>query len=169
MDIDEFFTELKERNSDKDLLDFCRKYVLHGTPFVFQSRDDDFYEFRKRIGEKFHISFHEIYITGSAKLGFSPHKRKEFDYDADVDVALISPRLFESIMNDIARTVGCAERSEAHRIGRDNTHMGQVRHFTSAHPYILILSFKGSELLTGYRGGVVGKPELDICPVFCAS
>jgi predicted nucleotidyltransferase len=103
MNFNEFEIELKNKNSDEDILDFCRKYVLHGTPFVFSDRDDDFYDFRKMIANKFSISFHEVYITGSAKLGFSPFKKKTFDYDSDIDVALISPLLFESIMKDIAR------------------------------------------------------------------
>ncbi|WP_419657742.1 hypothetical protein Dvar_68610 [Desulfosarcina variabilis str. Montpellier] len=102
MVLEEFFSLLDSISSDESILDFCRKHVLHGTPFIFAERDDDFYEFRKRIGDKFRIPFHEIYITGSAKLGFSPFKRKSFDYDSDIDVALISLNLFDSIMNDIS-------------------------------------------------------------------
>lgn len=102
MDLNEFIHELKQQITDEQLLDFSRKYVLHGTPFVFQGRDDDYYEFRKRISNKFSIPFHEVYITGSGKLGFSPFKRKVFDYDSDIDIALISPSLFEVIMKDIS-------------------------------------------------------------------
>ncbi|WP_444999211.1 hypothetical protein [Halomonas mongoliensis] len=94
---------LKEKETDEDVLDFCRKHVLHGTPHIFYSRDDEFYEFRKRISCKFKIPFNEIYITGSGKLGFSPFKRKEFDYDSDIDVALVSEKLFDEIMSDIAK------------------------------------------------------------------
>ncbi len=103
MNLEEFKIELDSNNTDEDLLDFCRKHVLHGTPFVFNGRDDDFYEFRKRISIKFNIPFHEIYITGSAKLGFSPFKNKDFDYDSDIDVAIISPQLFETIMKSISQ------------------------------------------------------------------
>lgn len=102
MDINKFDTSLSEISSDEEVLDFCRKYILHGTPNVFESKDEDFYEFRKRIGERFEIPFYEIYITGSAKLGFSPFKRKDFDFDSDIDVALVSPKLFESVMLGIA-------------------------------------------------------------------
>lgn len=100
--LEEFFTELKEKKSDEDLLDFCRKYVLHGTPHVFYSRDEEYYEFRKRIACKFNIPFNEIYITGSGKLGFSPFKNKVFDYDSDIDVAIVSENLFDSIMSEIS-------------------------------------------------------------------
>jgi len=103
MELEEFFDELKEKETDEDVLDFCRKHVLHGTPYVFHLRDDDFYEFRKRIACKFGIPFNEVYITGSGKLGFSPFKHKEFDYDSDIDVALVSEKLFDEIMADIAK------------------------------------------------------------------
>ena len=102
MDLEDFKNELDNKNSDEELVDFCRKRVLHGTPFVFVGRDDDFYEFRKRIAKKFGIPFHEIYITGSAKLGYSPFKNKVFDYDSDIDVAIISSLLFEKIMESIS-------------------------------------------------------------------
>lgn len=102
MNLKEFEIELNSKEFDEDMLDFCRKHVLHGSPFIFNGRDDHFYDFRKRIAVKFGISFHEVYITGSAKLGFSPFKKKNFDYDSDIDVALISPLLFESIMKDVA-------------------------------------------------------------------
>ena len=87
-------------NEDK-LIDYCRKYVLHGTPYIFQNRDNEYYDFRKRIANKFQISFHEVYITGSAKLGFSPYKRKIFDYDSDIDITIVSSRLYEEIIEKI--------------------------------------------------------------------
>ena len=96
-----FLTRLKNINNDEEILNFCRKSVLHGTPWIFRGKDDDYYEFRNRIAKKFNISFHEIYITGSAKLGFSPHKKTEFSYDSDVDVAIVSSQLFDEIMESI--------------------------------------------------------------------
>ena len=103
MNLEEFNNELEAKDSEESILDFCRKYVLHGTPFVFKNRDDQFYDFRKRIADHFNIPFYEVYITGSAKLGFSPFKDKIFDYDSDIDVALISPKLFDEIMKNIAQ------------------------------------------------------------------
>jgi len=96
-----FLNKLKATTTSDEVLDFCRKSVLHGTPFVFNGRDDEYYEFRKRIAQKFDISFHEIYITGSAKLGFSPHKKTIFSYESDIDVAIVSRKLFEEIMEII--------------------------------------------------------------------
>lgn len=97
----EFLKNLALTDTDESLLDFCRRTSLHGTPFVFQGREDDYYNFRKRIAKKFDIAFHEIFITGSGKLGFSPRKNKVFDYDSDIDVALISSELYDKIMSYI--------------------------------------------------------------------
>ncbi|MFB2758367.1 hypothetical protein ACE012_02560 [Shewanella xiamenensis] len=98
MELSDFIDELLKLDTSDKIFDFSRKHVLHGTPHVFKERENDFYEFRKKIARKFNISFHEIYITGSGKLGFSPFKSKVFDYDSDIDVAIISPSLFENIM-----------------------------------------------------------------------
>jgi hypothetical protein len=97
----EFLKALAEANSEESLLDFCRRRSLHGTPYVFAGNEDAYYNFRKRIAEKFSINFHEVFITGSGKLGFSPRKKKLFDYDSDIDVAIVSSDLYEQIMSYI--------------------------------------------------------------------
>lgn len=103
MNLAEFTDNLRKLETNEELYDYCRKYVLHGTPYVFDGHDENFYEFRKKIARNFSIPFHEIYITGSGKLGFSPFKDKLFDLDSDIDVAIISPVLFENIMKDISQ------------------------------------------------------------------
>ncbi len=101
--MDDFLKNLESIYCKEDVLDFCRKSVLHGTPSIFQGRENDHYEFRKRIANHFNISFHEIYITGSAKLGFSPHNRTQFTYESDIDVAIVSQKLFDEIMESIRK------------------------------------------------------------------
>ena len=101
MTLEGFNTSLKENNNPDMLIDFCRKHVLHGVPHVFNARENEYYEFRKKIAENFKINFHEVYITGSGKLGFSPFKNKIFDLDSDIDVAIISNDLFERLMWEI--------------------------------------------------------------------
>lgn len=103
MDIESFYQDLQKQSSEGHLLDFCRKRVIHGIPHVFNGREDDYYEFRKKISEKFEVSFHEVYITGSAKLGFSYHKNKPFDLDSDIDIAIVSSEYFEKIMESIRK------------------------------------------------------------------
>ncbi|MGF1539150.1 MAG: hypothetical protein ACFCU5_01660 [Pleurocapsa sp.] len=101
MNLQSFLKSLRDLKNDEELIDYCRKYVLHGTPYIFINREDEYYEFRKRIANKFNIAFNEIFITGSAKLGFSPYKNKEFDYDSDIDVAIVSNCLYEEILKSI--------------------------------------------------------------------
>lgn len=101
MTLEGFNNSLQENRSQDMLVDFCRKHVLHGVPHVFDARENDYYDFRKKIAENFDINFHEVYITGSGKLGFSPFKNKIFDLDSDIDVAIISNDLFERLMWEI--------------------------------------------------------------------
>lgn len=96
-----FLKRLIKLKNEEEIIDFCRKYLIHGTPYIFNNREDDYYEFRKRISNHFNIAFYEIYITGSAKLGFSLFKQKNFDYDSDIDVAIISSQLYEKMLEPI--------------------------------------------------------------------
>lgn len=100
--LEQFKSALAVINTPDEIANFCRKTVLHGTPHVFEGREDDFYEFRSRIAQNFGISFHEVIITGSGQLGFSPHKDTMFSLDSDIDVALVSQKLFEEFI-EIAR------------------------------------------------------------------
>ncbi|GAA06979.1 hypothetical protein [Photobacterium leiognathi] len=97
----QFFKELNEIDGDDKVVDFTRKKLLHGIPYVFKDDIDAFYEFRKRIASNFDISFNEIFITGSGHLGFSPHKETYFSHDSDIDVAIVSSSLYENIMEKI--------------------------------------------------------------------
>lgn len=102
MQIDEFQQSLRSCDTDASLIDLCRRTVLHGTPTVFSGRENEFYSFRKKIAEKFNVNFHEVYIVGSAKLGFSPLKNyKPFSVDSDIDVSIVSRDLFERILDEI--------------------------------------------------------------------
>ncbi len=132
MKLEDLYTQLQTLESDEAVLDFCRKHVLHGTPAVFSSRDEEFYEFRKRIAVKFDILFHEIYITGSAKLGFSPFKEKLFDYDSDIDVALVSPKLFDEIMSNIGNF------QMQFRQNRTAIHVGEIRMYHEFLEYVAL-------------------------------
>jgi predicted nucleotidyltransferase len=96
--INAFFEELSGITTDDGVLDFCRRSHLHGTPKIFERNEAGFYSFRNRIAQKFGVYFREVFIMGSAKLGFSPIKKKIFDYDSDIDVAIVSSVLFDKIM-----------------------------------------------------------------------
>lgn len=84
-----------------DCLRIVRKYIIHGTPYVFKEREDDYFEFRDHIANNFKMNFHEVLILGSAKLGYSYHKDSVFSAESDIDVALVSQNLFERFCEDI--------------------------------------------------------------------
>lgn len=98
MDRNEFIGMLRAQGDVDQLGEVCKKYLLHGTPFVFAGREDDFFEFRRRIADQFRVGFHEVFIVGSAKLGFSPYKEKLFDLDSDIDVVIVSESLFSEFL-----------------------------------------------------------------------
>ncbi|WP_029816484.1 hypothetical protein [Vibrio parahaemolyticus] len=96
-----FLADLRALEDDEAIQDFGRRTILHGTPYVFDGKEADFYEFRKKIATNFDIGFHEVFITGSGKLGFSPHKQTKFSYESDIDVAIVSKKLFDQLMEAI--------------------------------------------------------------------
>ncbi len=97
---EEFFSRFHRLQSD-EILDFCRQNLLQGIPYVFNGNKEYYYKFRKRIAEHWDIHFQDIHITGSASLGFSIFKQTTFSLDSDIDVAIVSSKLFEEIMGNI--------------------------------------------------------------------
>ena len=84
-----------------DCLRIVRKYISHGIPYVFQGREEDYYDFRDSVAKNFQINFHEVLVLGSAKLGYSYHKDSVFSSESDIDVALVNENLFESYYSNI--------------------------------------------------------------------
>lgn len=101
MTLEEFNEAIIKLDSPEKQRLFTQKFLLHGTPVVFKDKEDEYFEFKKRIADKFEVGFHEVFIVGSAKLGFSYHKRTIFDYDSDIDVVIVNERLFEKFYLEI--------------------------------------------------------------------
>lgn len=99
--LEEFNSELMLLENDDEILNFTRKYVIHGVPYIFYGYEEKFFDFRKKISDKWNVIFNEVFITGSAKLGFSYYKNKNFDENSDIDIAIISPILFDRVMLSI--------------------------------------------------------------------
>lgn len=97
MKLEDFEAKLTAISEGEELTEFCRLHLLHGTPFVFQGRDAAFYSFKQRICAQYGINHTEVFIVGSGKLGFSPMKKTEFSLDSDIDVAIVSPALWEHV------------------------------------------------------------------------
>ena len=124
LNIEEYLKALKAIDSEEAVLDFCRRRILHGTPAVFAGNEDSYYEFRKRIAKHFGINYHEVFITGSAKLGFNPNEKRLFGLESDIDIAIISAELYDRIMSSIhkyqmairenRKAVTCSELQKYH-------------------------------------------------------
>lgn len=142
--LEDFLDELRGTD-DAAIIEFVRRKVMHGTPVIFEGREDDYYAFRSRIAEFAGAQYHEVYITGSAKLGFSPRKRKPFDFDSDVDVTIVSADHFDRVLDIVGefqmeirrnrRVVSRQELDIYHRF-LEYTTLGWIR------PDLLPTSFK---------------------------
>lgn len=76
--------------------------ILHGGCYALS--EDQHFSLKEAIANHFSISPHqEVFIVGSAKLGFSvaPHKRYRLFGDAsDIDVAIVSHNLYEKVWHE---------------------------------------------------------------------
>lgn len=93
--IEKFKTYLIDENNTLDLI--IDRYLLFGTPYLFEDNEDSYFSLKAEIADFFKIKQTQVYIVGSAKLGFSisPNKRfKHFDEESDIDVAVIDSGLF---------------------------------------------------------------------------
>ncbi|WP_371038068.1 hypothetical protein [Rhodosalinus sp. FB01] len=97
MALDEFLRELMDQDGQEALRAFCQARVLHGTPYCFTGREDEWFQFKLEISRFFGINHTDVFIAGSAMLGFSPVKRTDFSVESDIDVAIVSPALFGRI------------------------------------------------------------------------
>lgn len=94
-DISDFNNILVAADTADAKINFIRKYFFHGIPFVFKGREQDYFEFRNTVASNFNISFHEVFIVGSGKFGFSYIKNTPFTYESDIDVVLVNESLFD--------------------------------------------------------------------------
>ena len=95
--LDSFRTDLRELTAKQ----VACKYLLGGNSAVLS--EHSFFEIRDRVASHFCVEFSEVVVVGSAKVGFSiaPTKRyREFCDDSDIDVAVISERLFTRVWRE---------------------------------------------------------------------
>ena len=100
--LEEFKAEIQKLQNEDEKKIFTQKHFFHGIPAVFNERENDYYQFRKRIADNFQIGFYEVIIVGSSKFGFSPYKFTGFSLESDIDVVLINERLFDSFYDLIS-------------------------------------------------------------------
>jgi len=94
------YTQLIEIVKELSSKEAVQRYLLDLFPFVFKDKPEIYYDLRNRICKNLGTHPQNFSIVGSAKLGFSiaPKKLgKPFDDDSDIDIVIISDRLFEEV------------------------------------------------------------------------
>ncbi len=79
-----------------------RKHITFGLSYILSH--EKYYELKSEVAEFFHIHPNEVLIVGSAKLGFSiaPDKKyRPFNDVSDIDVAIISSNLFDTVWDQV--------------------------------------------------------------------
>ena len=100
------FCPLKEYNIDKnELSNFIYMYIFKNIPFFLIKKPLIYHEVCKFISQKLDININDIFLTGSANLGFSlsPDKlcNRYKPLSSDLDFFVISESLFLRLAEDI--------------------------------------------------------------------
>lgn len=95
-----FKKDLKDEIYDSRYI--VQKYLCNGSSPILN--DEEIFEIKFSIANKFKIHPNEVIITGSGKLGFSIAPQKlfnEFNENSDIDVAIISNNVFDEFWSDL--------------------------------------------------------------------
>jgi hypothetical protein len=96
--VEQFKTDLRELGSARTV----QRHIIFGSAFVLA--DDQHFGLKEVVARQFQVNPVEVVLVGSAKLGFSIADKKRyrpFGESSDIDLAIISPRLFDSIWDDV--------------------------------------------------------------------
>jgi hypothetical protein len=93
----ESFKDILKGHEREEII--VQKYIVHGTPYIFKDDEDKYFDLKREIASNFSEHYSNIYMVGSAKLGFSIAPQKcwqHFTTESDIDMVIISNKLFES-------------------------------------------------------------------------
>jgi hypothetical protein len=106
-----------------------RKAYFENQSFAFADKHDREFRIKSDVCEYFKVPFRSVVFTGSAQLGFSPHKDTPFQAGkSDLDIACVSSDLYVQYWEDILRTT---------RAFTDQTSFVGRNHFESLKEHIL--------------------------------
>lgn len=83
-------------------IQIVRKHIISGDCFILSQ--DKYFDLRSEVAEHFGLRPNEVFVVGSAKLGFSvaPKNRyREFSDESDIDIAMVSSMLFEQFWQEV--------------------------------------------------------------------
>jgi hypothetical protein len=86
---------------------FVRLWLTEGTPYLFQKCPAIYEDLRSWLAKSFGVCPKDITILGSARLGFSlsppPKFGRPFGEKSDLDLALVSPTIFEEFRRQFSQ------------------------------------------------------------------
>lgn len=88
--------------SSLDDTQVVNKYYLSGSAFALT--DDGHFKLRQTVATQFQVEYTDVFLVGSAKLGFSikPSRRfQPFADKSDIDVVIVSRNLFERVWQEV--------------------------------------------------------------------
>ena len=91
---------------DTDRIAIARQWLSEGIPFAFRECPAVYESLRAWLSEELDVEAKKISLTGSARLGSSlaPKKLgKPFDPKSDLDLFVVSEKLFQSMCDDFCR------------------------------------------------------------------
>lgn len=98
--------ELAERLAERDYRPLVETYILRGTPYVFRDSPERYDILRRELGRSLEVAESSLVLVGSGKTGFSLSPDtfgQPFSEDSDLDVAVVSARLFDIVWFDLLR------------------------------------------------------------------
>lgn len=101
----EFWKEFNSLGQEVEY--FVTARLLEGTPAVWP-QELDYVRWRHRIASELSVDPMAIQLVGSARLGYSMNPRKKFrrfSGDSDLDIAVISPELFEDAWAELREII----------------------------------------------------------------
>jgi hypothetical protein len=100
---------LKKALSDSAISDesIVHRFIIYeGAPYVFEGAEEKYLTLKETIASHFAIHPDTIKMVGSAKMGFSISPKqtwRELNDDSDIDMVLISERIFDTFWKEIFR------------------------------------------------------------------
>ncbi len=88
--------------------EIIHKHLIFGTPYIFAQDEDGYYGLKKQVANFFAENQRNIFMCGSAKLGFSISPGKLWrpidgdpTKDSDIDIVIVSDRVFDKYWKSI--------------------------------------------------------------------
>ena len=100
--VEERLNQFKEDLNILSPVQIVRKHIISGECHVLSQHQ--YFDLRSVIADQFGLHPNEVLVVGSAKLGFSVVPRKRylpFRDKSDIDVALVSSKLFDKVFEDV--------------------------------------------------------------------